>query len=213
MIPGYHDNARTDVLPWLPSYATRCLDLGCGAGATLGLLKEKYSNVWLAGLEMDFASAESARKVGNEIWCANADTFDFSNHIELDSLDLILCLDILEHLNDPWTVVQRLSPLLRKGGVLITSIPNIRYHKVIKNLLIDGTFDYTDEGVMDRTHLRFFVRSTAEKLVSCGGLKLKSTAPVFPIKKNGIKGILNRILGGKLDDLLIMQYMLVAERV
>ena len=212
MIPGYHDNARRDVLPWLPAKAKRCFDLGCGAGGTLNLLKDKYPDVWLSGLEMDPASAQKARGIANEIWCADANKFDFSAHIEPDSLDLILCLDVLEHLVDPWSVVKKLSPLLRKDGRLITSLPNIRYHKLIKTLAVDGDFTYTDEGLMDRTHLRFFVRKTAEQLVTCGGLNLKSVSPATPIKTNGLKGIANRLLGGRLNDLLTLQYMLVAEQ-
>ena len=213
MIAGYHDNARRDVLPWLPSTAKRCFDLGCGAGGTLNLLKDKYPDVWLSGLEMDEDSAQKARVSANQIWCVDADKFDFAAHIEQDSLDLILCLDVLEHLVDPWTVVKKLSPLLQKGGRLITSLPNIRYHKLIKSLLIDGDFSYTNEGLMDRTHLRFFVRKTAEELVTCGGLHLKSVASASPIKTNGFKGIVNTLLGGKLNDLLTLQYMLVAERI
>ncbi len=212
MIDGYHNNARRDILPWLPATATRCFDLGCGAGGTLGLLRDKYTNVWLSGLEMDADSAKLAEQTADVIWCGDAEKFNYASHIETGSLDLILCLDVLEHLVDPWAVVKQLSSLLRPGGKLIASIPNIRYHKVVKNLAIHGSFDYTDFGSLDRTHLRFFVRDTAEQLVTCGGLTLKSTASAFPIKKNGFKGILNRILRGKLDDLLIMQYMIVAEK-
>ncbi len=212
MIPGYHDNARRDVLPWLPSTAKRCFDLGCGAGGTLNLLKDKYANIWLSGLEMDATSAQAARGIAHEIWCEDADKFDFTAHIEPGSLDLVLCLDVLEHLVDPWSVVKKLSPLLGKGGTLITSLPNIRYHKLVKTLLVDGDFSYTDEGLMDRTHLRFFVRKTAEQLVTCGGLTLKSVASATPIKTNGLKGIANRLLGGRLNDLLTLQYMLVAEQ-
>ncbi len=213
MVPGYHDNARRDILPWLPATSKRCFDLGCGAGGTLNLLKDKYPDIWLSGLEMDAASAEKAHCIAHTIWCGDANTFDFAAHIEQDNLDLILCLDVLEHLVDPWSVVKKLSPLLCKGGRLIASVPNIRYHKLIKTLAVDGDFSYTDEGLMDRTHLRFFVRKTAESLVTCGGLRLKSTSSATPIKTNGFKGIANRLLGGKLDDLLTLQYMLVAERV
>ncbi len=212
MTPGYHDNARRDVLPWLPSTAKRCFDLGCGTGGTLNLLKDKYPDVWLSGVEIDEGSAQKARSAGHEIWCGDADKFNFTAHFEQGSLDLILCLDVLEHLVDPWSVVKKLSPLLRKGGKLITSLPNIRYHKLIKSLLVDGDFTYTDEGLMDRTHLRFFVRKTAEQLVTCGGLNIKSIASASPIKTNGLKGIANRLLGGRLNDLLTLQYMLVAEQ-
>ncbi len=211
MIPGYHDNARRDVLPWLPARATRCFDLGCGSGGTLSLLRSQFPDAWLGGLEMDPASAELARAGGNTIWCGDADGFAFSEHMEEASLDLVLCLDVLEHLVDPWAVVKKLSPLLRPGGLLIASIPNIRYHKVLKSLVFDGEFEYTDSGLLDRTHLRFFVRDTAERLVACGGLQVKSTASALPIKRRGLKGIANRLLGGRLDDLLITQYLIVAE--
>lgn len=211
MRPGYHDNARLDVLPWLPETAQSCFDLGCGSGGTLQLLRKKYPDAKLAGLEMDAASAEIARQLTDDIWCADADKFIFADHMAAASLDLILCLDVLEHLVDPWAIIRQLSPLLRPGGRIIASIPNIRYHKVVKNLVLDGTFEYTDFGSLDRTHLRFFVRETAERLVAAGGLKIRSTASAFPIKRKGWKGFANWCLRGRLDDFLIMQYMIVAQ--
>lgn len=87
--------------------------------------------------------------------------------------DTILCLDVLEHLVDPWAAVSRCRDLLAQGGILIVSVPNLRHWRVTVPLLFFGKFNLRDSGIMDRTHLRWFVRDTAIELVSQEGLKLE----------------------------------------
>ncbi len=85
---------------------------------------------------------------------------------------MILALDVLEHLVDPWTVVAKLDRLLRPGGVLVASIPNVRHHSVVVPLLFKGGWRYLPMGPLDRTHLRFFTRSTAIELVETSGMRV-----------------------------------------
>jgi len=68
---------------------------------------------------------------------------------------------VLEHLANPWTVLSRLRSKLSGDGVLIASIPNVAHYKVVVPLLLHGAWNYTDEGILDRTHLRFFNKKTA----------------------------------------------------
>ena len=77
----------------------------------------------------------------------------------------------MEHLPDPQGVIKRLVPYLKESGQLLCSIPNLLYREVIANLLC-GTFEYQDEGILDRTHVRFFTWSSIEKLMRDCGLKI-----------------------------------------
>ncbi|NBS01797.1 MAG: methyltransferase domain-containing protein [Rhizobiales bacterium] len=150
------------------------------------------------------------RSVLDEVWCGDLEATLFETEIAPASLDAILCLDVLEHLVDPWTVVKRLSPLLAEDGRLIISIPNIRNWKFIRKLLMNGDFHYRDAGLLDRTHLRFFVRDTAIELAEAGGLKVCYSGNAHPWKALDMRNILSHISGHELDDLMIKQFVIVA---
>jgi SAM-dependent methyltransferase len=89
--------------------------------------------------------------------------------LEPASMSAILCLDVLEHMVDPWSAMTKLAALLAPGGVLVASIPNVQNYRVILPLL-QGRWDYASEGLLDRTHLRFFTRASAIELMECSGL-------------------------------------------
>jgi SAM-dependent methyltransferase len=83
--------------------------------------------------------------------------------------DLILFLDVLEHLVDPAAVLSRFASRLAPGGAVIVSVPNVAHPSVVLPLAIRGQWTYADAGILDRTHLRFFTHKTAMELVESGG--------------------------------------------
>jgi len=127
------------------------------------------------------------------------------------SFDTILLLDILEHLVDPWAAVAKLTPLLRPRGTMIASIPNVRYYKVVLPLLLRGEWTLRDNGILDRTHLRFFVKETAIDLMTSSGLRLDSVTPTG-VEKGRKKWLLNRLSGGLLQPFLEYQYLIRVSR-
>jgi 2-polyprenyl-3-methyl-5-hydroxy-6-metoxy-1,4-benzoquinol methylase len=211
MTNRYFGTARTEIEPHLPQRVERMLDLGCGNGATTAFVKAKRDVAWAGGVEIMPEEAKAAEAVCDRVWCGSIEALRPEDEIARASLDLILCLDVLEHLADPWSVVRRLSPLLRPGGRLIVSIPNIRHSKFIWRLLTQGDFRYTDAGLLDRTHLRFFVRETAVELATCGGLSLVFAGNMHPWKPGDARNLLSRATLGTLDDLMIKQFAIVAE--
>lgn len=208
----YFSTARKEIAPLLPARVGRMLDVGCGTGATVGLVRSTRDVAWAGGIELFPEAADAARGVCDEVWSENVETFDFAGRIEAGSLDLVLCLDVLEHLVDPWSVVRRISPLLAPGGRLIVSVPNIRNWKFIRNLAFKGDFRYRDSGLLDRTHLRFFVRDTAVALAASGGLPIVHVggAQTWPLASP--RGLLSALSLRRLDDLMIKQFLVVAER-
>ena len=164
----YFAKARTGILPLLPAQADRVLEIGCAEGATLVWAREQLKSSWVGGVELFEEAAENARTRID--WVAQGDIEKMELTFDEASMDLILCLDVLEHLWDPWSVVCRLSNLLKPGGALVVSIPNVLHHSVMLPLILHGRFDYRDEGVLDKTHIRFFTKSTAVELVETGGL-------------------------------------------
>ena len=168
----YFDRVRKDIFSLLPLQSERIIELGCGTGATLKHLKDTGRCTWACGIEQHHDAAEIARLTLDCVIEGDIEKIELP--VGTASIDVVLCLDVLEHLVDPWTVVHKLDRLLRPGGVIIASIPNVRNLQVLLPLMIRGKWNYTDAGILDRTHLRFFTRDTALQLMECSGLKVDS---------------------------------------
>lgn len=209
MTDGYYDRVRSDVVAYLPKRTPRVLEIGCGAGATLRHLKAEGRADWVAGVEIVPSLAEEARASLDAFWSENIEAFD--PPIEKGSLDAILALDVLEHLVDPWKAAERLKEWLKPGGLLIVSLPNVRSFKVLAPLLTRGRFTYTDGGILDRTHLRFFVRETAISLVTGAGLELKRVE-ALGIKKYKNKWWIIQLSLGALRDFYALQFLVIGQR-
>lgn len=203
----YFSRARREVLPLLPAAPGRYLEIGCGTGATLAFLREQGRVAWCAGVEYD---AEAARQAAGHVdLLRTGDVEGMDLPVEPGSIDVVLCLDVLEHLRDPWAMLGRVRPLLRPGGTLVVSLPNIRNYKVLARLAFADRFDYADAGILDRTHLRFFTRSTAAEMLRGQGFTVDAVRPLG-LKPRKLKWWLNRLSGGALSGLLAEQFLLRA---
>src|SRR5208283_1393393 len=120
MIQEYFIYTRKEILPLIPDVVSKVLDIGCGAGNRLAWIKSLRNCVWVGGVELSSDAAMQARQKLDEVYVGNIEIMDLP--IANGSLDLILCLDVLEHLVDPWSTVFRLQELLKPGGALIASI-------------------------------------------------------------------------------------------
>jgi 2-polyprenyl-3-methyl-5-hydroxy-6-metoxy-1,4-benzoquinol methylase len=167
---AYFEYTRTEILPLLPENVSRVLEVGCGTGNTLTWLKTIKSCTWLGGVELNRNASAQASKVLDMVYTENIESFDLP--IQEGTLDLILCLDVLEHLVDPWNALSRLKKNLKPGGALIVSIPNVRHKSVLLPLLFREEWKYTDFGILDKTHLRFFVKSSAVQMLESAGFKV-----------------------------------------
>lgn len=211
-VSRYFATARREVLPHLPAPCRRVLDLGCGTGATVAAIRETSPLDWAGGVELDPDAAAAAERELDKVWQTDLEQTPLEAEIAPGSLDLVLCLDILEHLVDPWAVVRRVSPLLGTGGRLVVSVPNIRNLKFVLRLLFKGDFRYTDAGLLDRTHLRFFTRETAIELALAGGLGFVGCQSATRYSALDTRKLLIQLSGGRLETLLAKQFLVVAEQ-
>lgn len=85
--------------------------------------------------------------------------------------DAIVCGDVLEHLRDPLAALLALKAKLTPDGVIVISVPNVA-HLWMRLSLLAGRFNYTDRGLLDRTHLRFFTRRTLLDFLREAGLSV-----------------------------------------
>lgn len=132
--------------------------------------------------------------------------------IEPGSIDLLLCLDVLEHLVDPWETLRRLAALLRPNGVLVASIPNVRYYRVLLPLMLGGRWDYQDSGILDRTHLRFFTRATAIELVESAGFSIEQVSATNAHTRNWKYRLLDALTLSHARPYFEFQYLIRADR-
>jgi methionine biosynthesis protein MetW len=148
---------------------TRVLDVGCATGKLLERLK-RDKQCATAGVEMDEAMAQHARARCDRLVVGNAETLDLP--FAPCEFDVVIFADVLEHMHDPETIFQKIRAYLKDDGTVFISIPNIAFITARLNLLF-GRFDYTDYGIMDRTHRRFFTVKTAKKLVTDCGFRIE----------------------------------------
>jgi len=161
--PQYHQNARTEIVSFLNEPPGVVLDVGCGGGATGKLIKEKFPGTRVVGIELNPHAAQYAGQFIDDVICENIDTVDLSQRLSGVRVDTVLLLDVLEHLYDPWRALVRVRSWLATGARVLASVPNIRN---LSNLdeLAAGRWEYSENGVLDVTHLRFFTRSTLKRM-------------------------------------------------
>ncbi|MCA8990767.1 MAG: glycosyltransferase [Planctomycetaceae bacterium] len=166
----YFDFPRPDVLALVPQNAQRVLDIGCGAGR-LGESIKRRQDAHVVGIERDNTAAEIARHRLDEVHSGDicADDFEFPDA----EFDCVICADVLEHLRDPESVLRKVSRWLKPGGTLVTSLPNVRNHTVVRSLLA-GNWTYESAGLLDEDHVRFFTKREIEKLLFRCGFEIEA---------------------------------------
>jgi 2-polyprenyl-3-methyl-5-hydroxy-6-metoxy-1,4-benzoquinol methylase len=199
----YYENYRKDIIPLLPKHVNRVLEIGCGTGNTLDYLKGNNYCEWIGGVELFHeAATEAATKLD---WIYEGNVEEMELGIEPRSIDMILCLDVLEHLINPQKVVAYLHTLLSPKGIIIASIPNVRHRSVVVPLVFQNKWDYQDCGVLDNTHLKFFVKDTAIDLMKSSGLKFEQILSNQGGRKDKI---LNLITLGSISSFFEIQYLI-----
>ena len=169
-LPQYFRNVRDDIVSLVPREANDILEIGCAAGMTGNKLKQK-TGVYVAGVELDHKAALEAKKVLDEVIEGNIETLELP-FIE-KRFDCILFADVLEHLIDPLDVLKKTRKFLKTDGTVIASIPNVQYLGVVHQL-VEGNWTYQDEGILDRTHLRFFTYHEIIKMFDEAGYTISN---------------------------------------
>ena len=152
------------------------LDIGCGAGVVARALVARGCKVW--GLEMDARRATSARHHCVEVLESDVETVNLSAEFEGRTFDVVLCLDVLEHLRDPAATLVNVATVLAPGGSVVISLPNVT-HGALRLELLRGRFRYRSSGLLDRGHLRFFDPAAVDELIREAGLHAETTLRVI----------------------------------
>jgi 2-polyprenyl-3-methyl-5-hydroxy-6-metoxy-1,4-benzoquinol methylase len=192
------------------------MEVGAGTGNTLVYIKEKGMAAEVMGVElMKLEGSNQGHPAIDKFQLANIEQEEISAPKEY--FDVILCPDVLEHLIDPWAAVDKIATHLKKGGLFIVSIPNLREWKTLSNVVFKGEFNYQPEGgIMDRTHLRFFCKKNGWQMLTTPVLTPIFCKPNFMMAKEVPEGrkrrIFNRLTFGLFEGFLSVQYLFIARK-
>lgn len=213
--PYYYSVVRKDIISLIEKNNINVLEVGCGIGSTLGRIKYLYPDATVKGIELQKEVAEIGA-MNYDIVCGDIETIMLD--YEDNYFDYIIFGDVLEHLRDPWRVLEKVRKYLKKDGRILTSIPNILNAEVIFNLL-KGYFTYEDSGILDRTHLRFFTKKEIIKMFEQTGYVIENMPRKISVVSNtnnypelfdklfSIEGIAGR------DEFDTFQYLVKAKRI
>jgi len=166
-----HFTYNSDVLKMMPNNLKRVVEVGCSSGSLAKAYVGVNPDCHYTGIEIDAEYAEVARQFCREVVSGNIEHFEEEKFLKLFPSDCWIFGDVLEHLYDPWALLKRIRPQLAPDAQIIACIPNAQ-HWSIQVSLNCGQFRYQDQGLMDRTHIRWFTRITMIEMFASSGYKI-----------------------------------------
>ena len=185
----------------------RVLDGGCSSGYLARPLSERGNTI--VGLELDPVAAHAAEEFCELVLVGDVETMDLP--LEPGSFDVVLGGDVIEHLRDPAATLARLRPLLRPGGRVVLSTPNVA-NWAIRLSLLSGRWRYTDRGILDRSHTHLFTRATLAETLERAGYRVERIDFSVPVPGDSdLLDAVGRAVGRLRPSLFAYQFVAVAQ--
>jgi 2-polyprenyl-3-methyl-5-hydroxy-6-metoxy-1,4-benzoquinol methylase len=204
---GYFEYSREEVAALAPAGVRRVLDVGCATGK-LGALLKAREGCEVHGVEINSAAAEQARLALDSVMVGDAEKLDLP--FPDGFFDCLIYADVLEHLRNPQEMLLRHTRHLAPGGWVVVSVPNVRSWETLSPLIFRGAWRYQEAGVLDRTHLRFFTRRSAQEMVEGAGYRVVRTVYNVP-RSRGYRRT-NRLTCGLLREFLAVQILMLGQK-
>lgn len=204
---SYYKAVKRGVLACLqeePSFG-RILDIGGGDGATSAHLIS-HGRATSALIVDPFSEAEDDGSL--TFSHDSADDLGVFKNMEAagSQFDTVLCLDVLEHLINPWETLVEIQKLQPPDSLLVVCMPNARFVALTVPLVFKGRFDYKPSGIMDKTHIRWFTRSTTIELIEQAGYEITKIDAIIEPRVKWI----NRLTLGLFKGFFEYQYVMQA---
>jgi len=165
----YYTRFKWWMLPLIKDGPNVIMDLGCASGRMGEKLLEAGKAKEVIGVEIFSLAAVEAAKTYMKVHIGDIE------ELELDyesCFDYVICGDILEHLKDPYKVMEKSLKWLKPGGQILIDLPNVRNYRLLNDLVFHGKWEYVSAGILDKTHLRFFTQSSSRQMVEEAGFEV-----------------------------------------
>ena len=172
---------------FLPDTHARVLEVGCGAGGFYDHLRQPCE-VW--GVEPNPQAAKAAALKMHRVLVGRYDLL--ADQLPDQYFDMIVCNDVIEHMDDHDAFLEAIKKKMRPGGCIVGSIPNVRHITALFKLLITKDWKYSESGILDRTHLRFFTEKSLRRTLLEHGYAIEKFSGVGSIITNGISRKTNK---------------------
>jgi 2-polyprenyl-3-methyl-5-hydroxy-6-metoxy-1,4-benzoquinol methylase len=167
---GYRSQSRSEILQFLPPgrQGMKVLEIGCGDGSFSASVPGA-SERW--GVEPFAIAAEGARARLDRVF---ATTFEAAKpELPPRFFDLVICNDVIEHMTDHDAFLRSAQDVMADGSVIVGSLPNVRYYRNLFDLVVASDWEYQDQGILDRTHFRFFTKRSIRRSLEHAGFRVE----------------------------------------
>lgn len=204
----------------IPKGLKKIIEIGTGSGALARAYKSINPDTFYIGVEIDPDYSKLSARYCDSIYLEDFEKPSRELLNQLHDCDLVIFSDVLEHMYNPWKVIEVLSKSLPMHGSVIASIPNVQHWSIQKSLLL-GEFNYTESGLLDKTHIRFFTKKTMQKLFIDNGFFISEMTPRifdFPSQNEHLEWIKNSAVKFQLNtqdtllDAATFQFVITAIR-
>lgn len=161
-----HNHSHTQIVSRIPQYA-QVLELGCATGEMSRMMKQAC-HAQVFGVEKDPQSAWQAQRHCDYVFTEDLDDAESLNALQFEKFDVITLVDVIEHLQYPEALLERLKPLMMEESTILLSVPNVA-HASVRLELLTGDFRYEDAGILDSTHLKFFTLKSLKSMLARSG--------------------------------------------
>lgn len=210
--PGYFEGVRTEIVAFLPGTYRKVLEIGCGNGNFRNNITMPCE-YW--GIEPATIPAEKSAQRMDKVLTG---TFDIVfDQLPKEFFDLIICNDVIEHMPDHDLFLQKVKTCIAPGGCIVGSIPNVRFYKNLREVLFQRDWRYQDDGILDRTHLRFFTQKSLLRTFAENGYHVEAFSGIndfIPAHFNSLgnirrwlmMAILVSLTAGAFNDIRYLQF-------
>lgn len=212
----YNDTIYSILEEFKPNTIT---EVGCMRGTLARKFKELNKSCHWIGIDIDPENVIESEKVCDIAILADIEAYDQSNLKIMRQSDIWVFGDVLEHLKNPWKTLEKIKINLTDNGRVVACIPNSQNWN-FQARINSGMMHYQDNGLFDKTHLRFFSRLTMIELFQSVGYEIEniySRVFNFPGQEKYIPHIraMAEVSGVDPDqaekDALVFQYVIVAK--
>jgi SAM-dependent methyltransferase len=171
-----HEDHNPELLALMPGDASTVVEVGCSSGALAREYKKVNRNCYYVGVEIVPEYVTLAQRYCDKVFELDIESVDEDRLRNDLSCDCWVFGDVLEHLRDPWLLLAKIRKTISNNGSVVACIPNAQ-HWSVQARLNSGGFRYEIAGLLDRTHLRWFTRTTIMDMFQDAGFAIVEETP------------------------------------